>query len=97
MKYTQLENSGLVVSRLSFGAMTFGEGQLVPGVTNNIGQNQANETVAKVLDAGVNLFDTADAYTGGQSEIILGKALSKKEKMLLLLRSAVFVVVTRFY
>ncbi len=78
MKYTQLGNSGLVVSRLSFGAMTFGEGQLVPGVTNRIGQNQANEMVAKILDAGVNLFDTADAYTGGQSEIILGKALSKK-------------------
>ena len=80
MKYTQLENSGLVVSRLSFGAMTFGEGQLVPGVTNNIGQNQANEMVAKILDAGVNLFDTADVYTGGQSEIILGKALSKKRE-----------------
>ena len=78
MKYTQLGNSGLVVSRLSFGAMTFGEGQLVPGVTNCIGQTQANEMVARVLDAGINLFDTADAYTGGQSETILGQALAQK-------------------
>jgi len=78
MKYTTLGISGLVVSRLSFGAMTFGKGQLVPGVTNHIGQKDANEMVAKALDKGVNLFDTADAYTGGQSEIILGKALSAR-------------------
>ncbi len=78
MKYTTLGKSGLVVSRLSFGAMTFGEGQLVPGVTNQIGQQVANDMVAKVLDAGINLFDTADVYTGGESEIILGKALAGK-------------------
>ncbi|NBD32845.1 MAG: aldo/keto reductase [Cyanobacteria bacterium] len=80
MKYTQLGNSGLVVSRLSFGAMTFGEGQLVPGVTNRIGQAQANDMIAKGLEAGINLFDTADLYTGGQSEIILGKALAHKRE-----------------
>lgn len=78
MKYTKLGNSGLVVSKLSFGAMTFGEGQMVPGVKNSIGQQEANEMVAKVLDAGINLFDTADVYTSGDSEVILGKALSKR-------------------
>jgi aryl-alcohol dehydrogenase-like predicted oxidoreductase len=80
MKYATLGKSGLVISRLSFGAMTFGKGQLVPGVTNQIGQKEANEMVAKVLDAGVNVFDTADAYTGGQSETILGKALAEQRK-----------------
>lgn len=75
MQYTTVGCSGLVVSRLAFGAMTFGEGQLVPGVTNNIDQTVADQMVGRALDAGINLFDTADVYTGGQSEILLGKAL----------------------
>lgn len=78
MQYTTLGHTGLVVSRLAFGAMTFGEGQLVPGVTNNIDQNMADQMVNRALDAGINLFDTADAYTGGQSEIMLGKALASR-------------------
>jgi aryl-alcohol dehydrogenase-like predicted oxidoreductase len=78
MQYTTLGNTGLVVSRLSFGAMTFGEGQLVPGVTNTIDQAGADQMVNRVLDAGINLFDTADAYTQGQSEIMLGKALGNR-------------------
>jgi aryl-alcohol dehydrogenase-like predicted oxidoreductase len=65
---------------LAFGAMTFGEGELVPGVVNRINQTQADEMVNRCLDAGINLFDTADAYTGGQSEIVLGKALGAKRK-----------------
>lgn len=78
MQYTTLGHTGLVVSRLAFGAMTFGEGQLVPGVMNNIDQAIADQMVNKALDAGINLFDTADAYTNGQSEIILGKALGDR-------------------
>jgi aryl-alcohol dehydrogenase-like predicted oxidoreductase len=78
MQYTTLGHTGLVVSRLAFGAMTFGTGELVPGVTNNIHQAVADRMVNRALDAGINLFDTADAYTGGQSEIVLGKALSKR-------------------
>lgn len=78
MQYTTLGHTGLVVSRLAFGAMTFGEGQLVPGVINNIDQNMADQMVNRALDAGINLFDTADAYTSGQSEIILGKALGNR-------------------
>lgn len=78
MQYTTLGHTGLVVSRLAFGAMTFGTGQLVPGVSNNIDQTVADQMVGRVLDAGINLFDTADAYTGGESEIILGKALGNR-------------------
>lgn len=77
MKYTTLGKTGLVISRLSFGAMTFGEGQLVPGVTNDTNQTTADQMIGRVLEAGINLFDTADAYTNGQSEVILGKALAK--------------------
>jgi len=70
-----------VVSRLAFGAMTFGEGQLVPGVINKIDQVTADQMVNRAIEAGINLFDTADAYTGGQSEIImLGKALGERRE-----------------
>ena len=78
MQYTTLGHTGLVVSRLAFGAMTFGTGELVPGVTNNNDQMVADQMVNRALDAGINLFDTADAYTGGQSEIMLGKALGNR-------------------
>ncbi|HEY9726862.1 MAG TPA: aldo/keto reductase, partial [Chroococcales cyanobacterium] len=80
MQYTTLGHTGLVVSRLAFGAMTFGVGQLVPGITNNTDQAQADQMVNRALDAGINLFDTADAYTEGQSEIILGKALGNRRQ-----------------
>jgi aryl-alcohol dehydrogenase-like predicted oxidoreductase len=75
MQYTTLGASGLLVSRLAFGAMTFGHGELVLGVRNTIDQKQADRMVAHALAAGVNLFDTADAYCKGESEEILGKAL----------------------
>jgi aryl-alcohol dehydrogenase-like predicted oxidoreductase len=75
MQYATLGRTGLVVSRLSFGAMTFGRGVLVPGVVNDIDQGEADRMVARCLDAGVNFFDTADAYRAGESEIMLGRAL----------------------
>lgn len=75
MQYTTLGKTGLVVSRLAFGAMTFGTGQLVPGVANNIDQSSADRMVGRALEAGINLFDTADAYLHGQSEVMLGMAL----------------------
>lgn len=84
MQYTTLGHSGLLVSRLAFGAMTFGIGELVPGVTNNIDQTVADQMVGRALDAGINLFDTADAYTGGQSEIMLGKALAQHRHSLII-------------
>lgn len=75
MQYTTLGQTGLVVSRLAFGAMTFGTGQLVPGVINSIDQSVADEMIGRALEAGINLFDTADAYMHGQSEVMLGMAL----------------------
>lgn len=82
MQYTTLGHTGLVVSRLAFGAMTFGTAQLVPGVMNNINQAGADQMVGRALDAGINLFDTADAYTGGESEIMLGKALGNHRDLI---------------
>lgn len=75
MQYTTLGNTGLVVSRLALGAMTFGQGPLVGDWKTEIDQDTASRMVHQALDAGVNVFDTADMYTSGQSEIMLGKAL----------------------
>jgi aryl-alcohol dehydrogenase-like predicted oxidoreductase len=78
MRYTNLGGCGLIVSRLALGAMTFGQGTLVGELKTNIDQNTADRMVAMSLDAGINFIDTADMYTGGQSEIMLGKALKDK-------------------
>lgn len=78
MQYTNFGNIGLIVSRLSLGAMTFGQGTLVGELVNDLDQKVADQMVGMALDAGVNFFDTADGYTGGQSEIMLGKALQHK-------------------
>jgi aryl-alcohol dehydrogenase-like predicted oxidoreductase len=78
MKYTRLGDTGLVVSRLAFGSMTFGSGQGPMGNVWKTGEREARELVDRCLDAGVNLFDSADMYAGGESEIILGRALRAK-------------------
>jgi aryl-alcohol dehydrogenase-like predicted oxidoreductase len=68
----RLGASGLEVSKLSLGAMTFGSG--MPPVTT-VDERDARAMVDRALDAGVNLVDTADVYANGQSEEILGAAV----------------------
>jgi aryl-alcohol dehydrogenase-like predicted oxidoreductase len=80
MQYTRLGNTGLVVSRSAFGCMTFGSGEGALGSVYKVDQAGATELVARALDAGVNFFNTADAYANGQSEIMLGKALGKRRQ-----------------
>jgi aryl-alcohol dehydrogenase-like predicted oxidoreductase len=78
MQYTNIGGCGLVVSRVALGAMTFGQGTLIGELKTNVDQDTADRMVAMSLDAGVNFFDTADMYTSGESEIMLGKALKGK-------------------
>ncbi len=76
MQYARLGNTGLIVSRLAFGAMTFGS---APGPMAHVWrtpQEICNQLVARSLEASINFFDTADAYAYGQSEEILGRALA---------------------
>jgi len=73
MQYRQLGHSGLIVSRLSFGAMTFGSGN-VPAIYK-VDHENAQAMLHRALDAGVNFFDTADGYAAGQSEQMLGEVL----------------------
>jgi aryl-alcohol dehydrogenase-like predicted oxidoreductase len=68
----RLGASGLEVSKLSLGAMTFGTG--MPPVTT-VDERDARVMIDRALDAGVNLIDTADVYAFGQSEEILGAAI----------------------
>lgn len=75
MRLRKLGSSGLFVSELCFGAMTFGGKDGLWGQVGKLGQEDADALVGAALDAGVNLFDTANVYAHGQSEEILGRSL----------------------
>lgn len=75
MRMRRLGNSGLFVSELSFGAMTFGGTDGIWGQVGRLGQDEADMLVRAALEAGINLFDTANVYANGRSEEILGRSL----------------------
>jgi len=74
MEYRALGGSGLRVSVLTMGTMTFG-GRGGFADVGSTGEEEARRQVDQCLEAGVNLFDTADVYSGGLAEEILGQAL----------------------
>src|ERR671921_1033699 len=74
MEYRQLGRSGLRVSTITLGTMGFG-GSGWAAAVGQIGVDGARRQIGLARDAGVNLFDTADVYSNGLSEEILGKAL----------------------
>jgi aryl-alcohol dehydrogenase-like predicted oxidoreductase len=80
MQFARLGNTGLIVSRLAFGVMTFGQGEGALAAVAKTPQEEADALVSHSLDAGINFFDTADAYAKGQSETMLGKALGPRRK-----------------
>ena len=80
MEYARLGSSGLIVSRLALGVMTFGSGSDAMGAVWKTGQQEADAIIGRSLDAGINFFDTADMYAGGQSEEMMAKALGKRRK-----------------
>lgn len=91
MEYRQFGNSGLKVPVLSFGAGTFGGGNdffKAWGATDDV--NAAKRMVDICLDAGINFFDTADIYSIGTSEEILGKAIGKRRDKCLISTKASF-------
>ncbi|ARM89138.1 aldo/keto reductase protein [Rhizobium sp. CIAT894] len=75
MEYRNLGASGLRVPALSFGAGTFGGSGPLFGAWGNTDAEEARRLVDICLEAGVNLFDTADVYSGGASEEVLGQAI----------------------
>ncbi|MBO9330164.1 aldo/keto reductase [Achromobacter xylosoxidans] len=75
MRYKKFGSTGLFVSELCLGTMTFGgEGELWSKI-GRLQQEDANRLVGRALEAGVNFIDTADVYSEGRSEIITGQAL----------------------
>src|SRR3989337_2058315 len=76
MEYRQLGNSGLRVPVLSFGTATFGGGNDFFKAWGNTEVKEATRLVNLCLDAGVNLFDTANVYSNGMAEEIFGKSIS---------------------
>jgi aryl-alcohol dehydrogenase-like predicted oxidoreductase len=80
MEYRQLGKSGLKVPELCFGAGTFGAANEFFKAWSETTQEEANRIVDICMDAGMNLFDTADVYSDGESEKALGKALAKHKR-----------------
>lgn len=79
MKYKNLGRTGLLVSELCFGTMTFG-GKGFWSVIGQLPQSIADDLISRVLEAGINFIDTANIYSEGESESILGKALGNRRK-----------------
>ena len=79
MKYRKLGNTGLKVSEICFGVMTFtgSKGWTHLGIQE---QKDADKLTSVAVDHGVNFFDTADVYSNGISELMLGKALGPNRK-----------------
>jgi 1-deoxyxylulose-5-phosphate synthase len=72
MQYTTLGTTGMKVSRICLGMMTYGTSEWRPWVLD---EAASRPFIKKALDLGINFFDTADMYSLGESEIVLGKAL----------------------
>lgn len=80
MEYTKLGNTGVTVSRLCLGCMTYGGGEQPKWAMRRdwaLGVDEAREHFAVALEAGVNFFDTADVYSVGASEEITGRWLNE--------------------
>ncbi|HWK47698.1 MAG TPA: aldo/keto reductase [Stellaceae bacterium] len=92
MRYNQLGNTGLFVSELCLGTMTFGGDSGIWQTIGGLDQAATDRLVGRALEAGINFIDTADVYSEGRSETLLGQAL----KNLDVKRSDV-VIATKFY
>ena len=90
MEYRSVGGSDLKVSVLSLGTATFGGGNEFFKAWGETDAAEATNLVGIALDAGVTLFDSADAYSGGLAEEILGKAIAGKRDSLLISTKAAF-------
>jgi aryl-alcohol dehydrogenase-like predicted oxidoreductase len=84
MEYRSLGRSGLKVPALGFGAGTFGGSGPLFGAWGNTDEKEARRLIDICLEAGVNLFDTADVYSNGASEEVLGAAIKGRRDQVLI-------------
>lgn len=80
MRTRPLGRTGLRVSELCLGTMTFGGSDEMWKAIGGLDEAASREMVARALDAGINFFDTADMYGGTESETILGRALGARRR-----------------
>ena len=91
MHYVRLGNSGLKVSRLCLGAMTYGTPEWRPWVLD---EAASRPFIARALEHGINFFDTADMYSRGVSEQVLGRALKDQPRDQLVIATKAFYPVS---
>src|ERR1700722_6093517 len=75
MRYNKLGRTGLFVSELCLGTMTFGGNTGIWGQIGSLHLGEAEKLIGKAIDSGINFIDTADVYAEGRSEEITGQAL----------------------
>ena len=92
MRYNQLGRTGLFVSELCLGTMTFGGSEGHWAAIGQLGQDAADALVRRALDSGINFIDTADVYSQGVAEEMLGRALQNLE-----VKRSDVVIATKFY
>jgi aryl-alcohol dehydrogenase-like predicted oxidoreductase len=90
MDYRQLGASGFKVPVLSFGTGTFGGSNEFFNAWGSTGVTEATRLIDICLDAGVNMFDTADVYSAGMAEDILGKAIAGRRDKVIVATKASF-------
>lgn len=79
MEYINLGRTGLKVSRLCLGCMSYGEPDRLPQPWS-LGEDDSRPLIRQALEAGINFFDTANVYSGGSSEEIVGRAIRDMAK-----------------
>src|SRR5476651_1689839 len=84
MKFRALADTGVFVSELCLGAMTFGGKGQIWEMIGGLDQAAADGIVHRALDAGINFIDTADVYSAGESETMVGKAIAGRRQGLVL-------------
>ncbi|MEO5640524.1 MAG: aldo/keto reductase [Sphingomicrobium sp.] len=87
MLYSKLGNTGLIVSRLSLGTMTFNNGAGLAAI-GRTERAEADTIVGRAIEAGVNFLDTADIYSSGESETILGQVIKGRRDELVIATKA---------
>jgi aryl-alcohol dehydrogenase-like predicted oxidoreductase len=75
MEYTTLGDTGMSVSRICLGCMSFGSGE-----SWMLDEDESREIIERAIDLGINFFDTANVYSQGESEEILGNALAEYDR-----------------
>ena len=90
MEYRQLGNSGLKIPILGLGTGTFGGGSDFFKAWGSVGIEEAKDLISLCIDAGLTLFDSADVYSQGMAEEILGKAIAGKRDQVIISTKATF-------